>query len=112
MSEAPLSAVADPEVPEIASPSGLPTTRPANASRMARRAPGTRKVTRYTLDLETETHRFLRLFAVSHDVDASKVMRGLLYLLEAGNTLPEGRTLAELVLEAIDPDSFAEPTDD
>lgn len=90
MSEAPVPGV------------GLPTTRPAVASRKARRpAGGARKVTRYTLDLETEMHRGLRLWAVSHDVDASKCMRALLWLLMAGNELPAGRTLSDLVLDEI-----------
>lgn len=76
-------------------------TRPATASRHARRAARGRNVTRYTLDLETETHKFLRMFAVSNEVEASKVMRALLYLLEAGTQLPAGSTLADLVLDEI-----------
>lgn len=77
-------------------------TRPAVASRRARRpAGGARKVTRYTLDLEAEMHKGLRLFAVSQDVDASKVMRALLWLLMANQELPAGVTLADLVLDEI-----------
>lgn len=87
---------------ETAAATGLPTTRPAVASRKARRpAGGARKVTRYTLDLESEMHRGLRLFALSHDVEASKVMRGLLWLLMANTELPAGATLSELVLDEI-----------
>lgn len=92
---------------------GLPTTRPAVASRKARRpAGGARKVTRYTLDLEAEMHKGLRLFAISHDVDASKVMRGLLWLLMAGNELPPGQTLADLVLNEIFAEDEAPEDDD
>lgn len=81
---------------------GLPTTRPAVASRKARRpAGGARKVTRYTLDLETEQHKFLRIYALSNSCEASKVMRALLFLLEAGNELPSGVTLSDLVLDEI-----------
>lgn len=81
---------------------GLPTTRPAVASRKARRpAGGARKVTRYTLDLEVQQHKFLRWFAIDNEIEASKVMRGLLYLLEAGNELPAGVTLRDLVIDEI-----------
>jgi hypothetical protein len=81
---------------------GLPTTRPAVASRKANRSRnGGRKVTRYTLDLETEQHKFLRMFAITNEVEASKVMRGLLFLLEAGNELPADKTLSDLVLDEI-----------
>jgi len=80
----------------------VPTTRPNVASRKARRpAGGARKVTRYTLDLETEMHKGLRLFAVTHEIEASKVMRGLLWMLMSGNELPPGKTLADLVLDEI-----------
>lgn len=89
------------EATEVGS-SGLPTTRPAVASRKARRpAGGARKVTRYTLDLEAEMHRGLRLYAVTHEVEASKVMRALLWLLMAQTELPAGGTLSDLVLDEI-----------
>ena len=90
------------EVTAALAGAGLPTTRPAVASRKARRPiGGVRKVTRYTLDLETEQHRFLRIWAVTHEVNASKCMRALLFLLEAGNELPHGKTLSDLVLDEI-----------
>lgn len=77
-------------------------SRPASASRKARRpAGGARKVTRYTLDLESQQHLYLRMFAISNGLEASKVMRGLLFLLEAGNELPGGVTLADLLLDEI-----------
>ncbi len=81
---------------------GPAPTRPTVASRHARRKNGqARKVSRYTLDLEPEQHKFLRLFAVSNDVDASKVMRTLLHLLEVQAPLPSGQTLSSLVLDEI-----------
>ena len=81
---------------------GPTPTRPTVASRHARRKNGqARKVSRYTLDLEPEQHKFLRLFAVSNDVDASKVMRTLLHLLEVQAPLPSGQTLSSLVLDEI-----------
>lgn len=88
--------------PAAAPAAGIPTTRPAVASRKAgRRASEGRKVTRYTLDLEAEMHLGLRLFAVTHACDASKVMRALLWLLMANTELPAGATLADLVLDEI-----------
>lgn len=42
--------------------------------------PRTRRV-RYTLDLEPETHKNLKRFALEADADASEVMRALLALL-------------------------------
>lgn len=99
---APEPAVEPAAEPAVAPAAGLPTTRPAVASRKAgRRAGDSRKVTRYTLDLEAEMHRGLRLFAVQHECDASKVMRALLWLLMADNELPVGVTLADLVLDEI-----------
>lgn len=40
------------------------------------------KTRRYTLDLNEEQLRFLKLFALQHSVHASIVMRALIYLLE------------------------------
>lgn len=76
-------------------PPGDTPTRPTVASRRARRTREPRKVIRYTLDLEQEQHRFLRLYALQNDVEASKVMRTLLYLLEADDTLQQ-RVFTEL----------------
>lgn len=61
-------------------------TRPKTAPRHAHRPPGGRKVMRYTLDLEHEQHRFLKLFSIQHNVSASKVMRTMLYMLETDHT--------------------------
>lgn len=41
-----------------------------------------RRVTRYSLDLDAEQHKFLKLFAINNDVRAALVVRALLYLLE------------------------------
>lgn len=57
-------------------------TRPQTVSRHANRPRAARRVTRYTLDLDQEQHRFLRLFALQNGIQASLVMRALLYLLE------------------------------
>lgn len=77
-------------------------TRPAVASRRARRGKEPRKVTRYTLDLETQQHKYLRMFALDNDTEASKVMRTLLYLLEADETLRQ-RVRDELFAEDDEP---------
>jgi hypothetical protein len=77
-----------PEATDASSPAEV-NTRPAVASRHARRPKEPRKITRYTLDLEAETHRYLRLFAIQADVSASVVMRTLLYLLEADASLQQ-----------------------
>lgn len=45
-------------------------------------APTIRRVTRFSLDLDKEQHKFLKLFALSNDIKASLVVRALLYLLE------------------------------
>ena len=50
---------------------------------------------RYTLDLDRTQHRFLRLFALDAEVDASKVVRALLTLLE------EDAALTKRVLERV-----------
>jgi len=70
-------------------------TRPAAASRKARRPKEARKVTRYTLDLEQQQHMHLRLFALQHGVEASRICRTLLYLLESDPKIAE-RVLDEL----------------
>lgn len=77
-----------------------PPTRPAVASRKARRPKEARKVTRYTLDLEREQHAFLRLYALQNETEASKVMRTLLYLLEADASLQQ-RVYGELFAEEL-----------
>lgn len=64
-------------------------TRPAVASHRARRPRQPRKVTRFTLDLEANQHTFLRLYAISNNTESSRVMRCLLWLLEADESLQQ-----------------------
>ncbi|MGV8845812.1 hypothetical protein [Tessaracoccus sp.] len=70
-------------------------TRPVRAPRRATGTRGTKKVTRYTLDLDGQQHLFLRMFALQNEVDASKVMRTLLYFLESDQDLAN-RVLDEI----------------
>ena len=70
-------------------------TRPIHAVRRASNTRGTKKVTRYTLDLDGQQHMFLRMFALQNEVEASKVMRTMLYFLESD------RDLANRVLDEI-----------
>ena len=74
------------------------STRPAVASRHARRPKQPRKVTRYTLDLEASQHLFLRLYSIQNGVEASRVCRTLLFLLEADESLQQ-RVYDELFAE-------------
>jgi hypothetical protein len=71
-----------------ASSNGASTDAPAaRASRRgARRGSDT---SRYTLDMPKSLHRWLRMFAVGNDVDASQVLRGLITLLRDDPTLQE-----------------------
>lgn len=61
------------------------TTRPATVDRHAQRR--TSDVQRYTIDLDREQRRTLALVAAEWEVDKSKVVRTLLYLLEADPNL-------------------------
>jgi len=56
---------------------------------------GRRTRVRFTLDLSSEQHRFLRRFALEADTDASQVLRVLLRLLEQDPHLAH-RVLTEL----------------
>lgn len=62
------------------SPKVAPTS-PDNASE--------RKVIRFTLDLDFEQHKFLKLFSLENSVQASVVMRTLLLKLETDKALRE-----------------------
>lgn len=57
------------------------TTR-ADGVQLVASAPATRARVRYTLDLSGRQHHFLKRFALDAGVEASKVMRVLLSLLE------------------------------
>src|SRR5450759_3908826 len=46
-------------------------TRPVKAVRRVAHTRGTKKVTRYTLDLDGQQHMFLRMFAIQNEVEAS-----------------------------------------
>lgn len=46
-----------------------------------------RKTTRFSIDLMSEQHRFLKLFSVENDVQSSVVCRALLYTLETDEDL-------------------------
>ena len=48
-----------------------------------------RKVIRFTLDLDFEQHKFLKLFSVENGVQSSIVMRTLLLKLETDKKLRE-----------------------
>lgn len=57
-----------------------------------------RRVTRFSLDLDKEQHKFLKLFALSNDVKASLVVRALLYLLETDINLAH-RVIDEILMD-------------
>lgn len=68
-------------------------TAPRSFKQRERRDPN--RTIRYTIDMDREQHRFLKLFAVHNDVSASVIMRSLGYLLETRHDL------ATLVMETI-----------
>jgi len=72
------------------------STRPAQVERRAARRSG--DVQRYTVDLDREQRRTLALVAAEWEVDKSKIVRTLLYLLEADATL-RARVQAEIFAE-------------
>lgn len=77
----------------------LSSTRPMSAPRQQVRQPGgPRKVVRFTLDLEQQQHQFLKLFSYQHGLVGSKVMRTMLYLLEADPAFAQ-RVLSEVYAE-------------
>lgn len=71
-------------------------TRPAQADRRAPRRNG--DVQRYTVDLSRDQRRTLALWAAEWEVDKSKIIRTLVYLLEADPTL-RARVQAEIFVE-------------
>ena len=71
-------------------------TRPAQVSHRA--AKRNTDVQRYTVDLDREQRRALALYAADWEVDKSKIIRTLLFLLEADETLRE-RVRQELFAE-------------
>jgi hypothetical protein len=84
---------------------GLPT-RPGAVGRAGRRVRPAKDLVRFTLDLDRQQHLFLRMFALQHGIEASKVCRELLTQLESN---PD---LAELVLDGLLGVYDDEPADD
>jgi hypothetical protein len=64
-----------------------PNTRPNLASRQAKKRGS--DVQRYTVDLDRAQRRTLSLWSAEWEVDKSKVIRTLIYLLEADPKLRE-----------------------
>ena len=75
------------------------TTRPTQASHRAARRNG--DVQRYTVDLAREQRRALALCAADWEVDKSRIIRTLIYLLEADNSLRD-RVQQELFNETVE----------
>lgn len=74
-------------------------TRPANAPRKAARRNAA--VQRYTVDLDKDQRRTLALYAAEWEVDKSRIIRTLLYLLEAEQSLRD-RVQDELFLDDVE----------
>lgn len=70
-------------------------TRPTNVTRTTSRAKTDRRVLRFTVDLEREQHNFLRFFAINNGINASVVIRTLLFELETN------RELAQQIIDTI-----------
>lgn len=69
------------------------STRPAAVARHATRRSG--DVQRYTVDLDRDQRRTLNLLAAEWETDKSKIVRTLLYLVEADADL-QARVKAEI----------------
>lgn len=76
-----------------------PRTRPNQVPHRAARRNG--DVQRYTVDLGREQRRTLALCAADWEVDKSRIVRTLLYLLEADDNVRE-RVQQELFADEID----------
>lgn len=57
-----------------------------------------RKTVRFTLDLDSEQHRFLKLFSIENGIQSSVIMRALIYLLEVDEDLAN-RIIDEIFAE-------------
>lgn len=73
------------KVPDDGETSAAPSTRPAAAVRRA--ANRNADVQRYTVDLDKDQRKTLALCAAEWEVDKSRIIRTLLYLLEADDSL-------------------------
>lgn len=78
-----------------------PRTRPSQVPHRAARRNG--DVQRYTVDLGREQRRTLALCAADWEVDKSRIVRTLLYLLEADDSVRE-RVQEELFADEVEPD--------
>lgn len=92
MSDTPQTPDASETAPEVETRA----TRPASVERRATRR--TSDVQRYTVDLDREQRRTLALVAAEWEVDKSKIVRTLIYLLEADPQI-RARVQAELFAE-------------
>ncbi|MBC9705820.1 MAG: hypothetical protein H9W81_12785 [Enterococcus sp.] len=57
-----------------------------------------RETVRFTLDLDPEQHRFLKLYSLENGVKASVILRALVYLLEVDETIAN-RVIDEIFAE-------------
>lgn len=74
-------------------------TRPVQVTHRAARRNG--DIQRYTVDLDREQRRTLALCAADWEVDKSRIVRTLLYLLESDASLRE-RVQQELFSESVE----------
>lgn len=65
-------------------------TRPRAVAKNADRSVATRRIVRFTLDLEREQHNYLKSFSGVNGVKAALVMRALLSLMEGSPSLAQG----------------------
>lgn len=71
----------------IENENNIKSTRPAAVDRKATKRSG--DVQRYTVDLDREQRRTLALCSAEWEIDKSKIVRTLIYLLEADPKLRE-----------------------
>lgn len=76
-------------------------TRPSSVPRQAKKRGG--DIQRYTVDLSREQRRALALWSAEWEVDKSKIVRTLIYLLDADKDL-RSRVQDELFYEDGNPD--------
>jgi len=80
-------AAAEPGTPVPGTEDPAYRTRPVQVDRRA--AKRSNDIQRYTVDLDREQRRTLALLSAEWEVDKSKIIRTLLYLLEADESLRE-----------------------
>jgi len=89
----------DADLPTVSNGDESSATRPTQANHRAARRNG--DVQRYTVDLAREQRRALALCAADWEVDKSRIIRTLIYLLEADTTLRD-RVQQELFNETVE----------